>query len=108
MATRKIHDLAVVVGSYTDSTGATKHRYQNIGVMMEKDDGGRFIIMERFFNPAGVMYDPERGNSIMVSMFDPKPRGERQGGDFVPTGIGPKPESVAVGADDFSDDIPFN
>ena len=36
-------------------------------------------------------------------------RGKQEpGGDFVPAGVGPKPGEVAVGADDFSDDIPFN
>jgi hypothetical protein len=54
MATKKVYDLAVVVGKYTDNVGTQKNRYQNIGVMLEKDDGGRFMIMEPWFNPAGV------------------------------------------------------
>lgn len=72
MATKKAYDLAVVVGHYTDSTGTDKSRYQNIGVVLEKDDGGRFILMDRAFNPAGVPFDASKGNQIMVSMFPPK------------------------------------
>lgn len=75
--TRKIYDLAVVTGTY-ESNGQTKNRYQNIGVVLEKDDGGRFIMLERTFNPAGVPHDPSRGNSILISMFEPKPQDGQQ------------------------------
>ena len=36
----KLYDVAVKTGSYTDKTGATKNRYENIGVMM---DGARSV-----------------------------------------------------------------
>jgi hypothetical protein len=36
----KLYDVAVKTGSYTDKSGATKGRYENIGVMMEGDNGG--------------------------------------------------------------------
>jgi hypothetical protein len=71
MAVRKTHDIAVVVGSYTKN-GETKNRYQNVGVMMQGDKGP-FIILERFFNPAGVPHDASKGNSIMLSCFEPRP-----------------------------------
>jgi hypothetical protein len=88
MATKKVYDLAVAVGKYT-SEGKEKNRYQNIGVMLERDDGGRFMILETWFNPAGIPHEPGKG--IMVSMFEPRQR-----------------EVGKAGPDDhFEDDIPF-
>lgn len=69
MATKRTHDLAVVVGTY-QKDGQTKNRYLTIGAMMQKDDGGKFIIMERSFNLSGLPYDASKGNSVMVSLFD--------------------------------------
>jgi hypothetical protein len=80
MATKKVYDLAVAVGKYTKD-GKEKNRYQNIGIVMEKDDGGRFIILEPWFNPAGVAHDDGRG--IMVSMFDVNRDSGRSGGQSV-------------------------
>jgi len=77
MATRKAYDLAVVVGHYTDNAGTEKSRYQNVGVVLEKDDGGRFILMDRSFNPAGIPFDGSKGNTILVSMFEPKGDGQQ-------------------------------
>lgn len=106
---RKVHDLAVVVGTYFKD-GQEKKRYQNIGVMMENDQGGRFLILEPWFNPAGVPH--ENGKGIMVSMFDNKPGAEtpEQGRSYQtperparpPAQYKPEPS-----LDGFSDDIPF-
>jgi hypothetical protein len=98
MSARKVHDLAVVVGQY-QKDGQTKNRYQNIGVMMETDTGGRFILLDRSFNPAGVPYDAARGNQIMVSLFDDKPAGASSG-----AGQQRGPAADPAAADD---DIPF-
>jgi len=72
MSTRKIYDLSVVVGSYTDKTGTQKNRYQNIGSLMQTDQGGKFLLLDRTFNPAGVPFDASKGNQILVSLFEPK------------------------------------
>lgn len=72
MAT-KLYDLAVKVGSYTDRDGKEKNRYQNIGVVLQGKDGP-FLLMNRYFNPAGVPCDPEK-DSIIVSMFKPRDEG---------------------------------
>lgn len=53
MGTKKIYDLAVKVGEY-QKDGETKPKYENIGLVMQKDDGGKFLMIKRTFNPAGV------------------------------------------------------
>lgn len=70
MAT-KIKDLAVKTGEYTDRDGNTKGRYENIGVIMQKDDGGKFMMLKRTFNAAGVP-NPDNRDTVLVSMFDPR------------------------------------
>jgi len=70
---RKIKDLTVKVGTY-QKDGQEKNRYLNIGSMMEDDNGGTFILMNRTFNPAGCP-NPDNRESVLVSMFDVKSRG---------------------------------
>jgi len=70
---KKIKDLAVKTGTY-QAGGATKNRYENIGSLMQSDDGSQFIIMKRTFNPAGVP-NPENKDSVLVSVFDLKDSG---------------------------------
>ena len=65
----KLYDLAVKVGSYTDKQGNEKHKWQNIGAVMEGKDGGQYMMIEKWFNPAGIS---GTGESILVSMFPPK------------------------------------
>ncbi len=78
MATSKKYDLAVVVGSYPDpQTGVSKNRYQNIGTVLEKDDGGKFILLDPLINLAAVPRGQGR-DMIMVSMFEPKENNQGQ------------------------------
>jgi len=65
----KLYDVAVKTGSYTDKSGATKGRYENIGVMMEGDNGP-YLMLKRTFNPAGVPGNADRDN-IICSLFKP-------------------------------------
>lgn len=71
---KKLYDLAVKVGSYVDNTGKEKNRYQNLGVVLEGKDGP-FLLLNRYFNPAGVPCDPSK-DSIIVSMFKPRAHNE--------------------------------
>jgi len=66
----KLYDLAVKTGSYTNGQGELKNRYENIGSVMQGDNG-QFIILKKTFNPAGVQTDPDK-DSIIVSCFEPQ------------------------------------
>ncbi|MGL4752418.1 MAG: hypothetical protein ACRCXB_08385 [Aeromonadaceae bacterium] len=79
MAAQKIKDLAVKVGSYTDGQGQEKGRYQNVGSLMRSDDGNEFIVLHRWFNPAGVP-NPENRDSVLISCFEPKQQQQQQQG----------------------------
>lgn len=68
---KKLYDLAVKTGSYTNAAGETKGRYENVGVVLQLDDGGKIILLKRSFNPAGVPFNPD-SDRIAVSMFEPK------------------------------------
>lgn len=63
---KKVKDLAVKVSD---------KNWVNIGCIMEKDDGGKFMIMNRTFNPAGVP-NPDNRDTLIVSMFDVKPKSD--------------------------------
>lgn len=117
MATRKIYDLAAKTGSYTDSQGETRNRYVNAGAIYEKDDGSRFISINRTFNPAGVP-NPDNKESVLLSQFEIRPRGEggqrqqsqQQAPEQRPQAPAPKPAQPRggnSGFDDMDDDIPF-
>ena len=75
MASKK-YDVAVAVGEYTDKNGDKKKRYQNVGVVMQGDNGP-YILMERWFNPAGVANPDNRGN-LILSLFEPRENNGQQ------------------------------
>jgi hypothetical protein len=72
---KKLYDIAVKTSEYQDAQGQTKGRYQNVGVVMEGDNG-QFILLERWFNPAGLP-NPDNRSNIMLSCFVPR---DQQGG----------------------------
>lgn len=98
MAARKTHDLSVVIGEYTDRDGNTKKRYQNVGALMEGDNGP-FLMLAKWFNPAGVP-DSRGGESLLVSCFAPR---DQQQGQYQqrPQQQRQQPQS------DIDSDIPF-
>lgn len=99
MAARKIKDVAVKTGKYSDrNTGESKGRYQNVGALMESDDGSMFILLQRWFNPAGIASERE---TILLTCFEPREPNERSGGGGKSTGGRP---GKSAGPDD---DIPF-
>lgn len=101
----KKYDLVVKIGTYTDRYGQEKGRYENIGSVMEGDNGP-FAILKRTFNPAGVP-NPDNRDSVLVSMFEPRDFGDkpRQPAQRAPQQQPPQSASFdEVGSDD---DIPF-
>lgn len=68
---KKKYDLAVKVGEY-EKDGQKKNRYQNVGAIMEGDNGP-FILLEKTFNPAGIQ---DGKNSVLISMFEVKPQND--------------------------------
>lgn len=122
MASRKIKDLAVKVGSYTDrNSGQDKSKFENVGALMQSDDGSMFVMLKRTFNPAGVPGQDGR-ESLLISAFDPRPPqgqqsqggydgGQRSGGASSGGqgygGGGSSAPSGGGGRSDFEDDVPF-
>lgn len=100
MAVKKIKDIAVKTGEYQDASGATKGRYQNVGALMKSDDGSVFILLEKWFNPAGVTGDVDR-SSVLLSCFDLRDPNAATG-DAAPAG---RPAAARTAA--MNDDIPF-
>jgi len=97
---KKLYDLAVKTGEYT-ANGQTKGRYENVGAVMQSDDGGKFIMMKRVFNPAGVPdLSGRNSDSILLSMFPPKDADQQQA---------PQRQAAPQQAQNsgYSDDIPF-
>lgn len=69
---KKKYDAAVKVGTY-EQNGATKNRYENVGVVMEGDNG-LFMLLKSTFNPAGIRQEGKE--SVLISFFEPKAKGE--------------------------------
>ncbi|MGZ3797892.1 MAG: hypothetical protein ACXVB1_16090 [Pseudobdellovibrionaceae bacterium] len=69
---KKTHDLVIKTGEYTNAQGEKKNRYQNVGAVMEGDNGP-FILLEKTFNPAGIQ---DGKNSVLISMFEVKPQND--------------------------------
>jgi len=91
----KKYELAVKVGTYMKD-GVEKPRYKTIGVLMQGNDGGEYILLEKTFNPAGVASDRE---SIMVSLFKPKDNNQSSHNEAKQDGYAPQPD---VGNDEIS------
>lgn len=66
----KIGNIKAKIGEYTDSQGQTKGRYVDVGVLMQSQDGGYFIIMNPAFNPAGVPIAPGKDAPILSVFQD--------------------------------------
>lgn len=71
----KLYDVTVKTGSYTDAQGQPKGRYENIGVMMQGDNGP-YLMLKRTFNPAGVPNEDNR-DTVLCSLFEPKEQSQQ-------------------------------
>lgn len=73
----KLYDVVVKTGEYVNGQGETKSRYENIGSVMQGDNG-QFMILKRTFNPAGVP-NPDCKDSVICSFFEQN-NNQQQGG----------------------------
>ena len=69
---RKIKNLSVKTREYKDRDGNSKANWQNIGVIMENDQGKQFMLIDRWVNLAGL---PDFGNkpnpsAVIVTIND--------------------------------------
>lgn len=107
---KKLYDLAVKTGEYKDKTGAPKGRWQNVGAVMQNDDGGKFIMLAKWFNPAGVPDLSGKGavsESILLSMFPPKDQAQGQAQPEQSAHNQAKANAYQPQGDMPDDDIPF-
>lgn len=68
------YDIVATVGTYQNKQGETKSRYKNVGVVIEKEAGKPFILIDRTFNLAGLP-NPENRDQVLLSLFTPKDKG---------------------------------
>lgn len=66
---RRVKDLAVATGTYTNNHGEEKRRYMNCGALMEGEDGNQFIMLNRFINYSSLPRK-QGSESILISVFD--------------------------------------
>ena len=67
---KKLFDLCVPTRKYK-SKGQEKTNWENIGALIQNDDGKKFIMLKAHFNPAAIQRK-EGSESIVISMFAPK------------------------------------
>ena len=69
---RKLKNLSVKTREYKDRDGNPKANWQNIGVIMENDQGKQFILLEKWINYAGLpdFSGKENSSSLMINIFD--------------------------------------
>jgi len=92
---KRVKDLAVVTGTYTNGQGEEKRRYMNCGALMENDDGGQFIMLNRFINYA-ILPRKQGSESILISVFDLRDSDSSEAS-----------EKPAMVSGDLDDDVPF-
>lgn len=70
--TRKIADLAIASGTYTDRNGNEKTRWESVGALWEADCKRMFVTLKRTFAPAGIPVDANGTNrdNVIINVFD--------------------------------------
>ena len=78
----KLYDLCVATHRYTDKEGNEKNAYENIGAILEKEEGKPYMMLKAHFNPAGITRK-EGSESILVSLFKPKSKQDNSNGNDI-------------------------
>ena len=76
----KKFDAVVCTGRYTDVNGQEKARWQNVGAVIETKNG-MALLLERWFNPAGVV-DDKGGENVLINLMPPNDRSNRDDQPF--------------------------
>jgi hypothetical protein len=97
----KLKDLVVKTNEYSLKSGEKKFRTVNIGSLMQGDDNSNYLLINRTFNPAGVILNPKNSDQILVSMYEPRVKGENY------TGANAGTSYQNAGFDDMESDVPF-
>ena len=71
MASKKIYDVCVSTGSYTDQNGQEKQRWMNVGVMFKNDTGYVSIKLE------AIPTKRSDDGFLWLSCFAPKEREQK-------------------------------
>lgn len=102
---RKTHDLCVATSSYTQN-GQKKNRYENIGFIMEGDDGSSFGMLKAYINLADL---PRKEGSefIPVRFFPVKDNNSQQSGNTKSNSSSQEPWDGNINATDNNGGFPF-
>lgn len=100
----KKYDIVATVGSY-EAGGETKKRYQNVGAVIEGDNGP-YILLSRTFNPAGVPGQEGR-ESVLLSLFEPRQEASSKPSAAKVQGASRERPKPAQDENPFDDSIPF-
>lgn len=73
----KLYDVVARVGSYTDANGQEKGRFQNVGAVIQNNNGGMNLLLAKWFNPAGLAEDGKE--SVILSLFEPQQKAQQAG-----------------------------
>ena len=73
----KKYEVVARIGSYTDSQGQEKGRFENVGVVIQNKNGGFNLLLKKTFNPAGLATPDQE--SVILSLFEPKAEGATAG-----------------------------
>lgn len=80
--------LVAKVGEYTNNQGETKGRYANLGVLMQGNDGGEYILMDPLASVSGAFSMQQAMNAangkapsdrLMVSVWEENSQQQGQG-----------------------------
>ena len=95
MAMKRMKDVVVKVGTY-QSGGETKNKWENVGSLVQFDDGNQGLFLKRTFYPAGVP-NPDGKEDLLLSFFDIKDKaagGASGGGRPAPRQSAPADDEI--------------
>lgn len=111
----KKYDVVARVGSYIDSNGREKGRFENVGAVIVNQNGGFNLLLKKTFNPAGLA-EPDK-ECVLLSLFEPQQKEQSQPpARQAPAQRPPQrqgsmkdqaPQYHSTNPQDFSDDIPY-